>query len=379
MRRVAIFTLLTLGAIPKAPAQTPDALTILKRSQDAIANLKSFEIKGFMVIETSNADYEQTLKSKFVLASEQPGKFRVDVRTPGSMSIVADGKQTWTFNPMLKQFTSNSSVPSLVNALQSSPVNLLLPNPPGQTVKSAKLTGEANLDVGGVPHPCYLLDVESAASKFSKFWVDKSTWLVLKRTLAEHMLNLPLSGIPADMKMSLQVESLTVNQLLSSELFTFVPPTGSKLVEKFEFSGMTPSNLTGKHSIDFKLKDLSDHEFQLANYKGKTVLLDFWATWCGPCRAEIPALNKLHQDNPDLIVLGIDVGEDADIVQKFVIENKITYPILLAGHDGVVNDYAAQALPTVVVIDKDGDIRSYKVGYERGGDEQLRTAVIEAG
>ena len=108
------------------------------------------------------------------------------------------------------------------------------------------------------------------------------------------------------------------------------------------------------------------------------MLLDFWATWCAPCRAELPVLEKLHHDNPDLVMLGINVGEDADVVRKFVNENNIGYLILLAGHDGVVNDYVAQALPTVVVIDRNGDIRSHKVGYSPDSDEQLRAAVVEA-
>jgi TonB family protein len=89
-------------------------------------------------------------------------------------------------------------------------------------------------------------------------------------------------------------------------------------------------------------------------------------------------LEKIHQENKDLVVLGIDVGEDMDVVQKFIKENKVTYPILLAGQDRVVNDYDAHALPTVVIIDKNGSIRTYKTGYGTETETQLRAAVMDA-
>ncbi len=124
-------------------------------------------------------------------------------------------------------------------------------------------------------------------------------------------------------------------------------------------------SFVGRPAPDFRFKDADGQNTQLSALKGRVVLIDFWATWCGPCRAEIPAIERLakHFGKKGVVVLGIDAEEDEPLVQRFVAANKILYPIILTKDDpSVARGFAVRGLPTAVVVDKDGIIAAYRVG-----------------
>jgi thiol-disulfide isomerase/thioredoxin len=114
----------------------------------------------------------------------------------------------------------------------------------------------------------------------------------------------------------------------------------------------------------FKLKDLDGKEFKLEDFRGKVVLLNFWATWCGPCRAEIPSLVELQKRYKDqLQVIGLAVDEDDDnYVRKFAISEGINYPIAMGTPEVRFAYGGVTALPTVFVIDRNGAIVQKHVG-----------------
>lgn len=109
---------------------------------------------------------------------------------------------------------------------------------------------------------------------------------------------------------------------------------------------------------DFKLKDLSGNEVSLSSFKGKNVLLNFWATWCPPCKSEMPDMEKLYQEtkDSDLVILAVNIGEDRDTVKGFIDKNKYNYRILLDSDTSVSEKYTITSIPTTYLIDKDGNI-----------------------
>lgn len=119
----------------------------------------------------------------------------------------------------------------------------------------------------------------------------------------------------------------------------------------------------GSPAPDFVLEDLSGNPVKLSDLKGRLVVLNFWATWCTPCRTEMPEFQEIYQQNqPDLVVLGINLEEPPSDIQDFVSPLNITYPILL-DNDGLVSKlYKVIQLPNTYFIDRDGIIRIRHIG-----------------
>jgi peroxiredoxin len=119
------------------------------------------------------------------------------------------------------------------------------------------------------------------------------------------------------------------------------------------------SALIGKVAPDFTLKDTNGADVTLASFKGKIVLLNFWATWCGPCRQEIPALVELQtQYAPDLVVLGLSVDDTVEKLLPYAEEYKMNYPVLIGnGREDVQDAFGPiWGIPITVFIGRDGNI-----------------------
>ena len=122
---------------------------------------------------------------------------------------------------------------------------------------------------------------------------------------------------------------------------------------------------------DFKLQDLNGKTVKLSDFKGKPVLLDFWATWCPPCRASIPGMEKLYKkySGKGLVVLSISLDQgDWDSVKSFSTEHGITYPVL-KGTEDVASQFQVRTIPMLVIINKEG--RTVKRYLGMGDDDEL--------
>ena len=148
----------------------------------------------------------------------------------------------------------------------------------------------------------------------------------------------------------------------------FLLPQCSK--EKESPAGLAP---------DFTLKTLNGQEITLSRLKGKVVLLDFWATWCGPCRESIPHLiqlyNNYRENGFELVGMDVDKG-DVETVRKFVKSMDIPYPIVVAPDD-VVKSYRVNSLPATILIDKEGKLRERFGGFSSTIAQELTRKVVE--
>lgn len=118
----------------------------------------------------------------------------------------------------------------------------------------------------------------------------------------------------------------------------------------------------GKQAPAFTLPDLAGGTSSLAEHRGKVVVLNFWATWCGPCKAEIPEFSAFAAQNPDVAVLGLVVpSSEGDQLATIVDQFPIRYRVLVAD-DAAVSDYGVSAFPTTVLVRPDGTIASVKQG-----------------
>ncbi|MBI3600698.1 MAG: TlpA family protein disulfide reductase [Nitrospinae bacterium] len=135
---------------------------------------------------------------------------------------------------------------------------------------------------------------------------------------------------------------------------------------------------TSKPASDFALKDITGKEVKLGSLKGKAVMVNFWATWCYPCREEIPDLQKSYEENKDkgFIILGVNIKENESKVSKFAEDYKITYPVLLDIDGSVSNKYQVFGVPMSFFIDKNGIIKDSFVGMMTKEDIAKRLEAI---
>ncbi|KGK88617.1 TlpA disulfide reductase family protein [Clostridium sp. HMP27] len=130
------------------------------------------------------------------------------------------------------------------------------------------------------------------------------------------------------------------------------------------FKNETALKVSKTKAMDFKLKDLTGKEVSLSDYKGKKVFLNFWATWCPPCKAEMPEMEMLYQEtkNSDLVILAVNLDEERNTVQKFINSNKYDFPVLLDTGNIVASQYEVVSIPTSFFIDKEGNIVDKHIG-----------------
>lgn len=110
----------------------------------------------------------------------------------------------------------------------------------------------------------------------------------------------------------------------------------------------------GKVAPNFKLTSIEGEEISLKDYKGKIVLINFWATWCKYCDQEMPDLQRFDKENEELVVLAVDVKEDKKLVEKYIKEKGLELPVLLDLDGEIAKTYRVSAFPTSYFVDEDG-------------------------
>ena len=156
--------------------------------------------------------------------------------------------------------------------------------------------------------------------------------------------------------------------LLSLALVCFVSSMSVNLPSVAAAKGPAPN---------FTLKSLTGKNLKLSEMTGNVVLINFWASWCGPCREEMPLLNALHKKYQPLgfTVLGVNVEEDAKNARGFLKNFPVDFPVLLDNKNQVSKKYNVVAMPTTVVVDRDGNMRFLHKGYKPGDEEKYHKMV----
>ncbi len=141
-------------------------------------------------------------------------------------------------------------------------------------------------------------------------------------------------------------------------------------------SEVKATETTGQSAIDFSLSDLNGETVKLSDYQGQVVMVNFWASWCPPCTAELPTIQAFYDAHKadGFVVLAVNAHENPADVRGFINSKGFTFPVLLDSNAGVMNKYGIRALPMSFIIDKNGNIQY----IHRGGiDTETLKAKVE--
>jgi thiol-disulfide isomerase/thioredoxin len=156
---------------------------------------------------------------------------------------------------------------------------------------------------------------------------------------------------------------------------------GDKKDEKTATAATATGTDVGATLPEYSATNLDGTKFELASKRGSVVLLNLWATWCGPCRYEIPELQRIHDAyaSRGFAVVGISVDESGvESVRDFVQEQKMAYPVVLDPQGTLANMLQTSVLPTSVLLDRSGKIVWKKYGAILEGDQELKSAIEKA-
>jgi peroxiredoxin len=148
-------------------------------------------------------------------------------------------------------------------------------------------------------------------------------------------------------------------------------------------TSLAASDLTGKAAPDFALKSSTGENLRLSEFRGDVVMINFWATWCGPCRQEMPLLDELYQryERVGFSLLGVNIDDDSRKAMNMISDLGVNFPVLFDSAKEVSKLYQVNAMPVTVIVDRDGTVRyvhqGYKPGYEDKYLDEIRSLLRE--
>jgi cytochrome c biogenesis protein CcmG, thiol:disulfide interchange protein DsbE len=174
--------------------------------------------------------------------------------------------------------------------------------------------------------------------------------------------------------------------LIAIGLISFVNFSSRRMLSSIPAEPETPplsqstTVAAGKLAANFKLKDLNGNEISLASLRGKVVFLNIWATWCAPCREEMPSIESLYNDfkpDKDFVVLAVSQDTESALVAPFIKQHHLEFTVLLDPRNEVGDHYGVDGIPETFIIGRDGRIVAHHVGPYDWSNADIREALEE--
>jgi len=336
---------------------------ILQRVAAVYSGLGSYEVR--VTVQTVHGS--DVSESHFTETAAGPGKYRVAPDAAGGELRIGDGLSEWRYRPDTGEYSKT------LLAEAAGPRTAALAQI-DKHVQRANLAREEQFVVDGKPVAIYVVDVERnqwprgsiEGAQHTMYRIDRQSFVVYKAiTYSPNTTEIVLYRL------------VRQNQPMSESQFQFAPSASAHAASSLAVAAASKP-LVGAVAPDFTLPDTGGNPVNLREFQGKVIIVDFWATWCGPCRALMPHLQKmyLNWEKRGLVLLGLDVGEDAATVENFARSQGVHFPLLIGAEPDVSTRYFVEAYPSTFVIDRLGHIVYRDLG---GGDvAKLQAAVDKA-
>jgi len=373
-----------LACLSSVPAFASDEL--LREVSRTYAALERFYFEATETTITRSGDLERTTESRIVTVADESGRYRVTSDHPTDGGIVAfDGETTWVYLARRNQYQEikgamieSSDAPGLIrlkNRFISRYGDIT------KRLREAKVSSLESLQVNGRQQECRVVEATYDAPRglaaeqiVRKYWIAVDRPLVYQES-SEFYARSPASDRITRVSQQIVFHHAAVDEAVEDDSFAPALPEGAELVATFDNEDATPVGLT---AVVFGLHDLKGVPRRSSDLEGKVVLLDFWASWCIPCRIDLPRVEALNRElsAQGLVVLGVN-DEPSQRANAFVEDRGFTFPTLADAEGELFRAYEVRTIPTAVIIGRDGKVSSYLVGSHSA--EELRAAIREAG
>lgn len=390
-RAVLVAAAILSGTAASAPAN-PQYEQAVAASGTWAENLRSYRLTGTMTMATgiqgqpgsTQMEAELTAAARFPdrLLSRQTGK-------TFNLSLGVGPEHSWFLLGQLNACYLADPVPLNRHRYQDDEFELeparifnffggldqfLLP----PDLKVEPLSGAATYTLGGRAVACQVFKSPGDGGDGQgprEYWYDPQSHLVMK-TILTGVGN--RGGQVMEQKLTFELKEFSLNEPVDEAVFAFTPPAGVRQVDHLDRL-TNPDAMTGQRAPAVTFKDLDGNLLDLSDLKGKVVFLDFWATWCGPCKMEMPHIQTLHEElgkSGEVVFLAAS-SEDKAAIKPFIDKYGYTFRVVMVAAEDAHQLYKASSIPAGFVIDRDGVIRAHMVGAQ--SERQLRKALAKAG
>ena len=353
---------LALAVLVFSQAASPqDSLDLVKRVSENYKALHSFEIAGHLDAIVPGTEFHLRIPTVNARADH--------TFAPANGSVTQYRESVQFFRP---KFTDPQSGKPVLDPKISltTPSHWAYFDKLPTDIKSARRVSTEVLTVGGQPFQSVVVEVVLERKRWDpeeqaiRLWIDPTSLFVMKEEFSERQRLRHDTGLL--WKWTYTVESIKLNQPPPDWLVDMHQPRPNDNKPKPEW--------VGRAAEEFSLSDVNGHQVRLSDFHGKVVVLDFWATWCGPCREEMPVVAKLRADfaPQGVEVWGIS-DEDSATLKEFATKNENRVPTLMDPDGQIADQYKVEGIPDLVVIGRDGKVVSYFYGMQP--EPSLREAI----
>jgi len=388
------------AAVTAAASKPPRSSAGARKSLDAAAArfraLRDYDLSGKLTYTVVYQGQTQRTETAFRIAGGPGGRLHEMVAQGGqSVRVFADGEHVVTTLDAARQWILRekrlASADSLHGDLQAGTPGawtgaiLSELRSLADSVTTVSALPRETIEVGDRKIPCDVLQVEYGYAPRADVARPgpKTVWLArddgrVVRTVTRYTQP---PGRDGDIQQQHEVvyERMSLGRPAPDSLFAFQAPDGWRKVRQFQAPGSNQPDLTGQEASDFTLTDLVGASHTLSKLRGQVVLLDFWASWCGPCRMTMPVVDKLANEfrNAGLVVYSINLRESQAIAEGYIKKRGLSVQVLLDETGDVARQYQVSGIPALIIVGKDGKIAAHMVGAHP--EEDLREALSDAG
>lgn len=374
-------------ALAQAPLPDPRIVAGAIERKAQASREYAFEGQMSLAGHVAADELKEIARARLRMAVAPGGKFLLQVEPAGKGEylLVSNGQKSWAYVPKLKQYTEEETGAvnrdisedddSAASALEDrdlsevfAPAVVPVLARIYKTAEGIDFKGQAEVKFGKKKEQWPVLRALSKPGAdglrtLTQLVVDPATLAIGRLVFsASHQVNEQRVLV----RVTVDFDSLQLGDAVPDSTFDFTPPKNAKLVDAVPIPGQTGSFLVNRPAPDFDLKTIDGRRTRLSDMRGKPVLLAFWASWCGPCRRELPALAKLHEEfaSRGLQVLGVNDEGKAE-ARAFVEKAGLPFATLDDADQKAHSLYRVRSVPSAFLIDRDGRI----VRFLRGAHE----------